>query len=108
MSSENRKMYKLEVWITAICFILVSVTGGFFSSFVVILNKLFFDEVPASQRAIELLGPRETMFVVKEGMTVLGLPLHYFLLIMLSWIGATLIGAIWCIVMDRLEEKQRA
>jgi putative solute:sodium symporter small subunit len=40
-------------------------------------------------------------------LTVLGFPLHYFLLIMLSWIGATIVGAIWCIVMDRLEEKQR-
>jgi len=106
MSDESRKLYKLEVWVTAICFIIVSITGGFFSSFVVILNERFFDKVPTPEQLVQHYG--ESMFVVKEGLTVLGFPLHYFLLVMLSWIGVTAIGAIWCIVMDRLEEKQRA
>jgi uncharacterized membrane protein len=106
MSTESRKVYKIEVWVTAICFIIVALTGGFFSSFVVILNERFFDSVPTPEQLIPHYG--ESMFVVKEGLTVLGFPLHYFLLIMLSWIGATIIGAIWCIVMDRLEDKQRA
>jgi hypothetical protein len=106
MSSESKKIYKVEVWVTAICFIIVAITGGFFSSFVVILNERFFDRVPTPEQMVPFYG--ESMFVVKEGLTVLGFPLHYFLLIMLSWIGVTVIGAIWCIVMDRLEEKQRA
>ncbi len=106
MSSESKKIYKVEVWVTAICFIIVAVTGGFFSSFVVILNERFFSQVPTPEQLIPFYG--ESMFVVKEGLTVLGFPLHYFLLIMLSWIGVTVVGAIWCIVMDRLEEKQRA
>ncbi|MBM4235188.1 MAG: hypothetical protein FJ152_01805 [Firmicutes bacterium] len=106
MSDESRKSYKLEVWVTAICFIIVAITGGFFSSFVVILNERFFDKVPTPEQLVQHYG--ESMFVAKEGLTVLGFPLHYFLLIMLSWIGVTIVGAIWCIVMDRLEEKQRA
>ena len=71
-----------------------------------ILNERFFDKVPTPEQLVQYYG--ESMFVVKEGLTVLGFPLHYFLLVMLSWIGVTAIGAIWCIVMDRLEEKQRA
>ncbi len=106
MSDASRKSYKLEVWVTAVCFIIVAITGGFFSSIVVILNERFFDRVPTPAQLVQHYG--ESMFVVKEGMTVLGFPLHYFLLIMFSWIGATLVGAIWCIVMDRLDEKQRA
>ncbi len=102
------KDYKLEVRVTLICFILVALTGGFFSSFVVIANQLFFDVVPASARAIELFGEMEYMFAIKDNLTVLGFPLHYFLLIMFSWIGVTVIGAIWCVIMDRLEERQRA
>jgi len=35
------KDYKLEIWATLICFIIVAFIGGFFSSFVVILMKLF-------------------------------------------------------------------
>ncbi len=100
------KDYKLEVWVTTICFILVAITGGFFSSFVVILNERFFDQVPTPEGLVAFYG--ETMFVIKENLTVLGFPLHYFLLIMFSWIGVTILGAIWCLVMDRLEERQKA
>lgn len=92
------KEYKLEVWMTAICFILVAITGGFLSAFFVLGNAAFFNEVfhPDLKRNI---------FLVKS--FVLGFPLHYFLLIVFSWIGATLIGAIWSLTMDKLEEKQR-
>jgi hypothetical protein len=107
MTDKDKKGYRIEVWVTAICFAFVAVTGGFFSSVVVILNEIFFDLAPASDRVIELLGPMETMYVAKESMMVMGFPLHYFLLIFLSWIGATVIGAIWCIVMDKVEEQQR-
>ncbi len=100
------KDYKLEVWVTAICFIIVAITGGFFSSFVVILNELFFNQVPTPEGLVAFYG--ENMFVVKEHLTVMGFPLHYFLLILFSWIGVTIIGAIWCVIMDRLEERQRA
>lgn len=100
------KDYKLEVWVTTICFIIVAITGGFFSSFVVILNERFFDQVPTPEALVAFYG--ESMFVVKEHLSVLGFPLHYFLLIMFSWIGVTIIGAIWCVIMDRLEERQKA
>lgn len=100
------KDYKLEVRVTLICFIIVAIIGGFFSSFVVILNERFFDQVPTPEELVAFYG--ETMFVVKENLSVLGFPLHYFLLIMLSWIGVTIIGAVWCIIMDRLEERQKA
>lgn len=100
------KDYKLEVWVTVICFIFVAFTGGFFSSFVVILNERFFDQVPTPEALVAFYG--ESMFVVKEHLSVMGFPLHYFLLIMFSWIGATVIGAIWCVIMDRLEERQKA
>jgi len=106
LSNDTRRGYKIEVWVTAICFIIVAITGGFFSSVVVILNESFFSQVPTPEHLIEAYG--ETMFVFKEHLSVWGFPLHYFLLIVLSWIGATAIGAIWCIVMDRLEEQQRA
>ncbi len=100
------KDYKLEVWATVICFIIVAVIGGFFSSFVVILNEVFFTQVPTPEGLVEFYG--ETMFLIKENLTVMGFPLHYFLLIMLSWIGVTIVGAIWCVIMDRIEERQRA
>jgi hypothetical protein len=100
------KDYKLEVRVTLICFIIVAIIGGFFSSFVVILNERFFDQVPTPEALVASYG--ETMFVFKENLSVLGFPLHYFLLIMLSWIGVTAIGAIWCVIMDRLEERQKA
>ncbi len=100
------KDYKLEVRATLICFIIVAVIGGFFSSFVVILNELFFYQVPTPEQLVQFYG--DTMFVVKEHLTVLGFPLHYFLLIMLSWIGVTIVGAIWCFIMDGIEARQRA
>ncbi len=100
------KDYKIEVWATTICFIIVAFTGGFFSSFVVILNEVFFNSIPTPEGLVAFYG--ETMFVIKENLTVMGFPLHYFLLIMFSWIGVTIIGAIWCLIMDRLEERQKA
>lgn len=100
------KDYKLEVWVTTICFIIVAITGGFFSSFVVILNEVFYNQVPTPEALVAFYG--ESMFVVKENLFVMGFPLHYFLLIMFSWIGVTIVGAIWCLVMDRLEERQKA
>ena len=103
MSNEGRSIYRLEVWITAICFIIVSITGGFFSSLVVILNERFISQVPTPEQLIPFYG--ESMYVANPG--PLGFPSHYFWLIVLSWIGVTLIGAIWCLVMDRIEEKQR-
>lgn len=96
------KAYKKEVRITAICFALVAVTGGFLSSFFVLFNQLFFDSVAVPER---LAGVLTSFFVVKH--TVMGFPLHYLLLILFSWLGATLIGAIWSLVMDKLEEEQR-
>ena len=100
------KDYKLEVWVTTICFIIVAITGGFFSSFVVILNSVFFDQIEPVPEQFAAFYPN--FFVIKENLTVMGFPLHYFLLIMFSWIGVTIVGAIWCLVMDRLEERQKA
>jgi len=104
--NDSKRGYKIEVWVTAVCFLIVAVTGGFFSSVVVILNETFFNVVPTPEQLVSAYG--ETMFVIKEHLTVWGFPLHYFLLIVFSWLGATIVGAIWCLVMDRLEEKQRA
>ncbi len=97
------KDYKLEVRVTLICFIIVAIIGGFFSSIVVILNERFFDRVEVPEHLAHAL---DVYFVSKT--TVMGFPLHYLLLILFSWIGVTVIGAIWCIVMDRIEERQRA
>lgn len=105
MSKDNKKAYKIEIWVTAICFIAVAVIGGFFSAFIVIGHGLFFDKVPAPEHLVEQYG--ESIFVFKEGLTVMGFPLHYFLLIVFSWIGVTIIGATWCLVMDRLEARQK-
>ena len=106
MKNEGLKDYKLEVRVTAICFTIVAIIGGFFSSFVIILNSVFFNQVPTPEALVAFYG--ESMFVIKENLTVLGFPLHYFLLIVFSWIGVTIIGAIWCLVMDRLELRQKA
>jgi len=103
VSDDARKIYKTEVRVTLICFILVAITGGFLSTFFVILKDLFFLEVPVPEQLAHALS---SFFVVKS--TVMGFPLHYFLLIVFSWIGVTIIGAYWCFVMDRLEEKQRS
>jgi len=96
-------LYKLETWVTNVCLILVCIIGGFLSSFFVIFNEMFFKRVPTPAALVQHYG--ETMFVVKQ--YVMGFPLHYLLLIVLSWIGVTLIGIIWCLVMDKLEEQQR-
>ncbi|MEW5785928.1 MAG: hypothetical protein AB1767_12790 [Bacillota bacterium] len=97
------KAYKLEIRVTTICLILVCLTGGFLSSFFVILNESFFSKVATPAHLVQYYG--ESMFVVQK--YVMGFPLHYFLLIVFSWIGVSLIGAIWCLVMDKLEDQQR-
>lgn len=100
------KGYKTEIWVTVVCLILVCIAGGFLSAFFVIPSDTLFTRQPMISEWVPVLG--ETNYVFREELTVLGFPLHYFLLIILSWIGATLIGAIWCLVMDRLEERQKA
>lgn len=110
--------YKIEVWVTAICFILVALTGGCLSVYFVIANETFFDATapPPIEELTEKLGPdiarslheSGTFFVGKPGKTILGFPSHYFWLLFFSWIGATIIGAVWSIVMDRLEARQRS
>ena len=97
------KAYRLEIWVTAVCLILVCVAGGFMSSLFVIFRHSFFNHIATPGSLVPAYG--ETMYVVDK--YVLGLPLHYFLLIVLSWIGVTLIGAIWCLIMDKMEERQR-
>lgn len=101
------KGYKTEIWVTVVCLILVCIAGGFLSLFFAIQphTNLLFTQQPMMSEWVQQLG--DTNYLFREDLTVLGFPLHYFLLIMLSWIGATLIGAIWCLVMDKLEERQR-
>lgn len=84
------KDYKREVWITVIVFTLLSLTGGFISVFFVLGKDFFFGPAP-------LFLPHKSIF---------GLPLHYVLLIMGSWLGATLLGAIWTLVLDGIEKRQ--
>lgn len=96
--------YTKEVWATVICLILVSITGGFLSSIFVMTHEFFFEKVEAPAHLADVYA---NFFIVKEELTVLGFPLHYFLLIVLSWIGVTIIGIIWCLIMDRLEDQQR-
>lgn len=96
------KDYKLEVRATVICFTVAAIIGGFLSSFFVIFNGVFFNQVAPPEHLAQHFS---TMYIAKT--TVLGFPLHYFLLITLSWLGTTLIGAIWCIIMDRLEKIQQ-
>ncbi len=110
--------YKIEVWVTAICFILVAVFGGFISVYFVIANERYFDQTappPYEELALKL-GPEVaqkltdsgTFFVGKEDKMVMGFPSHYFWLLVFSWLGSTLIGAVWSFVMDRVEIRQRA
>jgi hypothetical protein len=80
--------YKKEWMISAFCFALVALTGGFLSMFFVLGKDAFF------------LG-EETGYLYKS--TIMGLPTHYFLLLVFSWIGATLIGAFYAVYMDRLD-----
>lgn len=85
-----RKIYKMETRVTVICFILLVLTGGMLSSFFVLGKDLFFTgEAPA--------------FVARS--YILGFPAHYFWLIVLGWLGATLIGVVWTLYMDKMEEK---
>lgn len=96
------KDYKLEVWLTVVCFILIVIFGGGISSFFVLGVDIFFEaqEAPADFE----LG--DTLYVVKD--YVLGFPLHYFLMVVLSWLGVTVVGIIWSLAMDRLEERQKS
>lgn len=98
------KAYKLEVWVTAVCFIILAVVGGFLSSIFVIIHETFFTPVAAPPA----LAPFYPSFFEMKDVTIMGFPAHYFLLIVFSWIGATVIGAVWCLVMDRIEDRQRA
>lgn len=84
------KDYKREVWITAIVFTVLSLTGGFISVFFVLGMDLFFGPEP-------LYLPLHTVF---------GMPLHYVVLIMASWLGATLLGAIWTLVLDGIDSRE--
>lgn len=111
------KDYKLEVWATLICFILVAFTGGFLSVYFVIANERYFDvlEPPPKEElaakmgdeVAERLHEKGNFFVAKEELYIMGFPRHYFLLIVLSWLGATAIGAVWCVIMDRIETRQK-
>jgi|GEM_PF-347326 len=84
------KDYKTEMWITVIVFTLVVLTGGILSVFFVLGKDVFF-------------GPSPNF---KPHTHVLGFPLHYFLLLILSWIGVTVLGGIWSFVMDRIDKKE--
>lgn len=85
------KGYKLEVWLTAICFTIVFIFGCALSALYIIGIDVFFVEVDGLYQAVNY---------------VWGFPLHYFLLIVLSWLGATVIGIIWVMVMDKLERDE--
>ncbi len=87
------KDYRMEIWITAICFVLVFLLGGALSSIFVLGIDFFFVEVNGLYEATSY---------------ILGFPQHYFLMVVLSWIGATIIGIIWSLAMDKLEEKQNS
>jgi len=95
------KDYKTEVWVTAVCFALVALLGGFLSLFFVLGQDFFFVETDADFRETG----HHILYLARE--YVMGFPIHYFLLIMFSWIGVAIIGLIWTLVMDRLEDKQR-
>lgn len=84
------KDYKRELWITVIVFTLLSLTGGFISVFFVLGIDRFF-------------GPEPQYLPLH---TVFGMPLHYVLLIMGSWLGATLLGAIWALVLDGIDSRE--
>ncbi len=83
-----RKIYKMEVRITLICFILLALTGGMISSFYVVAkDALFMGEAP--------------VFTAKSHLA--GFPAHFFWLIVFSWLGATVIGIVWALYMDKME-----
>ncbi len=88
MLKDWQKIYKMEMRVTLICFILLVLTGGMISSFYVVLKDVFFaGEAP----------------VFTSKYYVAGFPTHYFWLIVLSWLGATVIGIIWALYMDKME-----
>ena len=80
-----RKIYKMEMRVTLICFILLVLTGGMISSFYVVAKDAFFTETFAAKNYVA------------------GFPSHYFWLIVLSWLGATAIGVVWALYMDKME-----
>jgi len=84
------KDYKREAWATGVVFTLLSLTGGFISIFFVLGKDAFFGPAPQ-------FTPHSSLF---------GLPLHYVLLIMGSWLGATLLGAIWTLVLDGIDKRE--
>lgn len=85
---DSKKIYKMEMRVTLICFTLLFLTGGMISSFYIIAkDALFAGESP--------------VFTAKQ--YVAGFPLHYFWLIVLSWLGATVIGIVWALYMDKME-----
>jgi putative solute:sodium symporter small subunit len=75
--------------ISALCFSLVAITGGFLSMFFVLGKDVFFHG-------------EETGYLFKS--TIMGFPTHYFLLIVFSWIGATIIAAVYSLYMDNLDK----
>ena len=104
------KDYRLEVWVTAVCFALAFILGGIWSAFVVFGIDVFFvetAELPANLPE-EMEKALDVFYKSKESLYVGGFPLHYFLLIFFSWIGVTVIGIIWTMVMDRLEQRQKS
>lgn len=83
-----RKIYRMEIWVTIICFVLLALTGGMISSFYVVAkDALFFDKT--------------TGYAAKAHLA--GFPVHYFWLIVFSWLGATVIGIVWAMYMDKME-----
>lgn len=110
------KGYKLEVWATIICFVLIAVTGGFLSVYFVIANESYFEVTAPPPGLDEKLGEetaqriedKGNFFIAETEKYILGFPRHYFLLVMFSWLGATLIGVVWSVLMDRLEAIQRS
>jgi putative solute:sodium symporter small subunit len=82
--------YKKEWTISVLCFALVAITGGFLSMFFIFAKDALF-------------YPEEQAYLYKS--TILGFPTHYFLLLIFSWLGATLIAAFYSWYMDKLDRK---
>ncbi len=109
--SNYHKLYKKEIRITTICFLVLFITGGIFSSVVIIASDFFFEQVPTPDKTVIVEGIEvpysdrygDTMFQVKH--YVMGFPLHYMLLVLLSWIGPTIIGAVWSSKIDKIEKE---
>lgn len=80
--------YRRECWLTAICFVLVTLFGGILSVVFVLGKDLFFGPAP--------------VFAAKSH--VLGLPTHYFWLLVGSWLVVTTVGVVYAWYMDRLEK----